>query len=901
MEDGDSESWVWLKEYLGDYRYGQIIGIRQKVEDALSNNIPPNFTDHSARHCDRVIDIIGKLVEDNLSSHSPKSLNREELIVLALSVLFHDLGMHLPNSHGFTKPITDFTIDDYNKMRRDHGEVSGAVVRDIADGTDKVLQLGSLDDDINHLLPTVAFLCERHQSSSEYRPEEIVRIGPKELRVGLLTSLLRLSDELDCDYRRVDMNKLNQYGIPITSVFHWLNCSYVDSVTIKGGVISIQASYHSSLTGPEANYLSQLLIDKISSEYRKAENVLWDNNIKLRMPTKVDRTGTDFSSHKLPLPTELLDKLRENLTETKPTHLEVSTSGTGKFETEEVDWMSYWKLVGNPFVDIPVAYGTKKYVQTKEFKRLLSEVGSFLKGTDGELKLLIGPRGMGKTSFFQSINSQYAEKFDIFIVDVADKLPEIHSVGDLNKMIFYSIYQSIKGKDAADGQADVIEAARLGNKKVICVDSLDRLPEDHEKMVIDFFKGAQNTLSKLRTTTVVIFACSEEWGKYLISEELSYMGYRNRWELLPFTSEDIEEMLARRLVTCGRNFTDIFSKGCSAIFRNLSKGNPRQSIILAEAICRYGAQKKQAKITPEFIHDQYQKEFDKTSQSLIDRLSTSNSEFKNGITYLYYYYLEMERRGLDTRDGWNYLIELMEKGLPYHRIQGQYIPALKFVATSTIQLKSDKSISNKFFAPLPQIKSLFKALNKEGYSVTDFIMFYSTKPMPPTLENNELEFRLKSALLEGEDLEYFVRARDLFVSVRRSSFPPFQIISNAWDCLENMMLAILLKANSNDAKILIAKSDDWFVEDKYGAKRFVRGAGKLRSDYAKQVVSAFMTYLRGKGIWLSTFASLDWIKLARGNVVRGRTEYLSQFGEREKELCLKHLDAVFKELMEIYG
>src|SRR5207302_8872175 len=132
------------------------------------------------------------------------------------------------------------------------------------------------------------------------------------------------------------------------------------------------------------------------------------------------------------------------------------------------------------------------------------------------------------------------EKYDVFVIDVAEQLSSIRTVADLKALIFFSIHRKISHAEPSDATDKLVEAGRLGNKKVISVDSIDRLPEEKEALVRDFFKTAQHTLSSLRVVSVVLFACGETWGRFLASDELSYLGFRNQWELAPFTSDDIK-------------------------------------------------------------------------------------------------------------------------------------------------------------------------------------------------------------------------------------------------------------------------------------------------------------------------------------------------------------------------
>ncbi|MBX8639742.1 MAG: ATP-binding protein [Thermoplasmata archaeon] len=793
-------------------------------------------------------------------------------------------------------PVDELTNDEYAVIRASHGKASGYLVREIAKGNDNILEVGLSDGGVRRYLPFVATLCERHQSSVEFDPHENSPLGEGNVRIGVLTGLLRISDELDCSFRRVDMSKIGQYGLSPESILHWLNCYYIDAVTIENGSVRICASYPDSISGPVISYLSENLLGKLGRELGIVEDALWDNNIKLHFPRKLQTTDSALSSVKQGLPESVLDIIRPRLTTAAPKRVESIPSSDADI-IEGDDWMSYWKFIGNPFIDIPMAFGSDRFVETPSSKTILSEVGGYLRGNNGELKLLIAGRGFGKTTLFQSIKSRFDSRYDVIMTDVADRISNVRTSADIYNIVCKSIYRGVTGKGEDIDSERIVEAVRLGNKKIICVDSLDRLPSDKDPLVVDFFKSSQYLLSRLREVSIVVFACAERWGQFLSSSELSYVGYRNAWELSPFSTQDVQNLLERRLISSGSSYDKVFAQGCSSLFRTLSGGNPRQALILAEAICRYGAQKKQTVISKDFIIEQYQRDFDNAIGKSIDRLVLVDSEARDGMISIYHYYLEMERRGMNAAEGWNYLIELVERGLPADKVQPSFITPLKYIANRSLMLSNGSSV----YAANKGLKSLFKGLRKDNYSVRDFVTYYSTNPTPPESKDDDLEVRFKSPLLLGPDIIFYENAREIYISLRRSTAPPFQIISMAWDCVENLMFAILCKLGNTDVDALIVKKEEWFYEDKYGVKRYVTGSGRLRAEHAQLVTGKLLECLKSKHIWMDSLNSLIWIRSARGNVVRGRTEHLSKYGKTDQELCLKHLDQVFRELTKIYG
>src|SRR5207247_4498558 len=144
--------------------------------------------------------------------------------------------------------------------------------------------------------------------------------------------------------------------------------------------------------------------------------------------------------------------------------------------------------------------------------------------------------------------------------------------------------------------------------------------------------------------------------------------FRNQRELAPFTSDDIKAMLDKRLRACGKSYDAVFEPGCTAILHTQTGGNPRKALESAEAICRLASQKKIPRVTPAFIRDEYQKDFDQAIEKFLTRLADSSKECGKALAAIYNYYLELERRGLSAREGWNYLAELVETGLKQNKV-----------------------------------------------------------------------------------------------------------------------------------------------------------------------------------------------------------------------------------------
>jgi len=901
MSFEEMHEYSWLS-ILPDERQKQIEHIHMSVQPVLNTNLLPHLTDHSIHHSRRVVERLGSLLATNLASDTETRLCSEEVTILVLAALLHDISLQIPKAHGVTEDVVDIPAQTLGKIRMLHGEVSGVILRELADGRDNYGLNGLLDEGIRKILPFVASVCEKHQSSVGYDPSEIGALGSRRIRVGLLTALLRLADTLDCDSRRVRMDCLKCYSVPISSIYHWLMCQYVDGVTIEDGNIEIHASYPKTMTGPVIQLLSRRLLDKIYSEYRPVRNLLWKNRIMIQLPEEIHIVGVDYSYGKQALPEEIVVSMRDDLVsaDSGPATVDKDAVGAKQQKDRELDFMSYWGFVGNPFLDRPVYYGSDLYVETPVFSEILGETKRNLEGRSGDLRLIIGGRGMGKTTLFQTIQKRFEKEYDVHVIDVADEIVNVRSATDLHALIQRKIRVSLKPDESDPDPDRIIELARFGRKKVLCLDSLDRLPEDRFDIVRDFFKTSQKFLTALRGVSVCLMAFAESWGTPLSTKEFSYLGMRNQKRLEPFSTEQARKMLDNRLRSSGRSYSEIFDEDCILPLLNISGGNPRMLLEHSEAICRQGARAGVARIGRQFIRESYQQRFDDTVREQIHALARSSTSLKKGITSVYVFYLEMERRNLNLTEGWDYLLAILKGGLSRERVAIQFYSPLNYVAYAV--QKDDETSYSARYVPHKFVEEFFVRLKKQGVTPEDFVSYYSANPIPPVEEGDDvLISTMKSPLLQGEDLKHQERARQLYFGLREDGKPPFKAISEAWDSVEEMIIAILMRHSKFGLEKYESRKEEAYYYDRLGIKKQRGTAGEVLSVAAKWLVDEFTEFLKANRIWMSSYHGMKWIVYSRNNILRGRAQHLTQYGEKERDLCLGHMEQVFKELNRIYG
>src|SRR3989442_306473 len=171
MAAGELSEYQWVLALLPSHVQTRVLDVRARVQPILSTNLLPHFTDHSMSHSDRVVGILGGLLQNNIERRDKNTLSEQELVFLILSALLHDIGMQLPKAHGIETAVEMLSAEELVQIRQDHGSATGKDLRELAKGHD-TLHIGLDDEKYRKYLPCVATISERHQSSAKYDPNE---------------------------------------------------------------------------------------------------------------------------------------------------------------------------------------------------------------------------------------------------------------------------------------------------------------------------------------------------------------------------------------------------------------------------------------------------------------------------------------------------------------------------------------------------------------------------------------------------------------------------------------------------------------------------------------------------------------------------------------------------------
>ena len=303
--------------------------IRLSVNVFWTHPLLQHYTDHSPRHSERIIHNLDRLLE----GYSDK-LNEYERFILLASAYLHDIGMQSPVHAGLEKKVT-YTVSEEEQIRENHNEASAKmIVESCSSGAS--ISLG-----LEHCTECADCISQmaRYHRNLDLKELADSSLAGEDIKLPLLAALLRLGDELDADYRRVNVEILKIRDIPPLSKYHWWAHYYVQSVEIKRGIVTLHFRFPEDYRGDliiEA--LQGKIIESVRSQYLKIYDLLYDHGINLyrdiKHIEKFQPSGLD------PIPSDLLEYIQLNIIKSRERSDELSIK-TGVV----------WYLDGVPFSD----------------------------------------------------------------------------------------------------------------------------------------------------------------------------------------------------------------------------------------------------------------------------------------------------------------------------------------------------------------------------------------------------------------------------------------------------------------------------------------------------------------------------------------------------------------------
>ena len=205
------EKWHKIKSYYLDNKF---------IEYAVTKD--GLYTGHGYEHCKSIYQILGLIIPDGTLSSEPikrSYINAEELFVLDVSVLLHDIIMSInpANRRIHSLDAKNYIIEQVYKFQE--SILSSYLTRAQATAVSYVIYAHSdiKDENEKTIVKTFDEVCG-------YK-DEISGELEKDINYKALSGLLRIADELDTNSNRTKWAARFKEQIPEESTVHWLKNS----------------------------------------------------------------------------------------------------------------------------------------------------------------------------------------------------------------------------------------------------------------------------------------------------------------------------------------------------------------------------------------------------------------------------------------------------------------------------------------------------------------------------------------------------------------------------------------------------------------------------------------------------------------------------------------------------
>lgn len=232
------------------------------------------FTPHDfSHHCKDIYEILSVILPEPFYTSYPNGSN---LFLLLTSVLFHDIAMTLQSDASSRRKHSEtgkkYVLEEI--LGKEDTSLKRNYKRELATALGDVIYAHSdIKDDAGDIIH-YSFL----EILNKYK-DEFMNVNNEQINVPLIAALLRLADELDITFHRVDGTNYNKKHNSDDSRIHYEICDYIETVCVPDNSHSIKISSfeYKFETTPEADKptIAGLILDKyikIKSEF----DVLYD-------------------------------------------------------------------------------------------------------------------------------------------------------------------------------------------------------------------------------------------------------------------------------------------------------------------------------------------------------------------------------------------------------------------------------------------------------------------------------------------------------------------------------------------------------------------------------------------------------------------------------------------------
>ncbi len=204
--------------------YTDFTATEQKLPEFWDRSTHGTFTSHGKVHIESVEYYVDTLIGNRLQYLYP-----EELYILLMGVLCHDIGMTTEN-----RPFHN--VESYKYVNSDESRGTIIVPDEKYNNIIALLCLGHRDyEEKGKEIRTLTDVC--NIDNKDEKIEEVVTINHADVHLRYLAAMLRLADELDVTDIRAPHNVRRYYewinGMPVESRPHWQKSEIIKDVKIE--------------------------------------------------------------------------------------------------------------------------------------------------------------------------------------------------------------------------------------------------------------------------------------------------------------------------------------------------------------------------------------------------------------------------------------------------------------------------------------------------------------------------------------------------------------------------------------------------------------------------------------------------------------------------------------------
>lgn len=272
--------------------------VHARVEKFLKYPLHIHYTDHSIEHSIRILEVISNMLDE-----TSVCLSDVEKYILVCAALLHDIGMQTPCFLG----KTFLSTDDLEEIRKNHHLYSEKMIIDSVTKSNDDRYYFGLESKCEYV-ELIARVAKAHRKVNLIELDNVF-VGNEEIRIRFLSALLRLSDCLDMDYRRVDVERLSSLNIPVSSKMYWFRHQYVQGVKISHQKIEVFFSFPKEYENADdcINSIINDTLREVSDQVDEVYDFLDDYG--LRLHKKISHR-TSFSLVQRHMPDEIITYIK---------------------------------------------------------------------------------------------------------------------------------------------------------------------------------------------------------------------------------------------------------------------------------------------------------------------------------------------------------------------------------------------------------------------------------------------------------------------------------------------------------------------------------------------------------------------------------------------------------------